>query len=111
MRIGAMLANVVLVAGAILFGGCMASVDENTGNESAAAEATEDENVGEAEQALTSCSHNCHCPLGYYCSNGFCSYVQFGPSPPEPYCYDSCQCAWPEKCKEYHPGWAAGYCD
>ena len=62
--------------------------------------------MGEAEQALTSCNHNCDCPVGFYCnsSTGFCSNVQFGPPPPQPYCYDSCQCAWPETCVEFHPG-------
>ena len=111
MRIGTMLASVVLVAGVILFGGCMAPVDEEMGDESAAVEATADENVGEAEQALTSCTNSCDCPINNYCSNGFCTDVHFGPLPPEPYCFGSCQCAWYERCIAPYGEGTAGFCE
>jgi hypothetical protein len=112
MRIGAMLANVVLVAGAILFGGCMASVDEDTGDERDAAEAAADENVGEAEQKLNApCSNNCDCPLGYYCASYGCGSLIFGPPPPEPYCYHNCQCPWNKpSCEQFIEGFAPGFC-
>ncbi|WP_437515205.1 hypothetical protein [Sorangium sp. So ce1099] len=110
MQTGTMLASVVLVAGVILFGGCMASVDEGTGAESNEAEATQEENVGEAEQTLNApCSTACDCPLGNYCASYGCGGLVFGPPPPEPYCYADCQCAWYQHCESVYGG-TAGFC-
>ncbi|WP_438035806.1 hypothetical protein [Sorangium sp. So ce204] len=79
---------------------CMVSIDPNSS----------DEGLGESAQAHTSCSVDCDCPLGWYCSEGICLNVDFGPPPEWVTCYGSCQCQSNEYCQFHPEGWQPGKC-
>jgi hypothetical protein len=111
MQTGPTVAKLVLGAVAIGMSACLASVDEGAGGEISVVEASQEQNVSEVEQAITSCSEHCDCPLGFYCNHGACSNVNFGPPAPEPWCYCHTQCDWYEHCEPSKYGiYGGGFC-
>jgi hypothetical protein len=98
-----------LIPFATLIAACAAESASDSG------EFDETEIVDEAELALTTCTGNCSCPLGSYCSkeptaySGTCTPWTFGPMPPKPPCFGSCQCSNRQTCV-YYPGLTFGAC-
>jgi hypothetical protein len=98
---GNMLRRLSAVIAIALSASCMVSTGDETSS---------DESLGESAQALISCSVDCDCPLGNYCSSGTtCTDLDFGPHPEYTPCYGTCQCQSGEYC-EFVPYSNYGQC-
>jgi hypothetical protein len=95
-----MLRRMSAIIAIALSASCMVSIDQNSS----------DEGLGESAQALTSCSVDCDCPLGFSCSGGQCMEVDFSPLPEYTPCYGSCQCQSNERCQFGPYGGSYGQC-